>query len=113
MFFYLDKIQSIIYHLKPASKSHRNNLILFVLLTNENILRMESFFFTAIKDGVDIKGYTSRSLLDKFEWEKYGFYYIEFNVRNKPRYPKASVQYYKEIITANGFPNSQEVRWYP
>ncbi|XP_021027479.1 lactase-like protein [Mus caroli] len=68
----------------------------------------------AIKDGVDIKGYTSWSLLDKFEWEKgyadkYGFYYVEFNVRNKPRYPKASVQYYKEIITASGFPNPQEV----
>lgn len=63
---------------------------------------MEPFVFTAIKDGVDIKGYTSWSLLDKFEWEKgyadkYGFYYVEFNVRNKPRYPKASVQYYKEI----------------
>ncbi|KAK7809017.1 hypothetical protein U0070_001274 [Myodes glareolus] len=72
------------------------------------------YVFTAIKDGVNIKGYTSWSLLDKFEWEKgyadrYGFYYVEFNVRNKPRYPKASVQYYKEIITANGFPNSQEV----
>ncbi|XP_040595496.1 lactase-like protein isoform X6 [Mesocricetus auratus] len=68
----------------------------------------------AIKDGVNIKGYTSWSLLDKFEWEKgyadrYGFYYVEFNVRNKPRYPKASVQYYKEIITANGFPNPREV----
>nr|XP_042137036.1 lactase-like protein isoform X3 [Peromyscus maniculatus bairdii] len=68
----------------------------------------------AINDGVNIKGYTSWSLLDKFEWEKgyadrYGFYYVEFNVRNKPRYPKASVQYYKEIITANGFPNPREV----
>ncbi|KAG3262125.1 lactase like, transcript variant X3 [Ictidomys tridecemlineatus] len=68
----------------------------------------------AIKDGANIKGYTSWSLLDKFEWEKgytdrYGFYYVEFNVRNKPRYPKASVQYYKKIITANGFPNPREV----
>uniref|UniRef100_A0A8C5NYW9 Lactase-like n=1 Tax=Jaculus jaculus TaxID=51337 RepID=A0A8C5NYW9_JACJA len=68
----------------------------------------------AIKDGANIKGYTSWSLLDQFEWEKgyadrYGFYYVEFNVRNKPRYPKASVQYYKEIIKANGFPNPREV----
>ncbi|XP_034516678.1 lactase-like protein isoform X4 [Ailuropoda melanoleuca] len=72
----------------------------------------------AIKDGANIKGYTSWSLLDKFEWEKgysdrYGFYYVVFNNRNKPRYPKASVQYYKKIITANGFPNSREVEsWY-
>ncbi|XP_060240914.1 lactase-like protein isoform X2 [Meriones unguiculatus] len=68
----------------------------------------------AIKDGVNIRGYTSWSLLDKFEWEKgyadrYGFYYVDFSVRHKPRYPKASVQYYKEIITANGFPNPREV----
>ncbi|XP_036095362.1 lactase-like protein isoform X3 [Rousettus aegyptiacus] len=72
----------------------------------------------AIKDGANIKGYTSWSLLDKFEWEKgysdrYGFYYVEFNNRNKPRYPKASVQYYKKIITANGFPSPREVEsWY-
>lgn len=75
---------------------------------------MEQNVFAAIKDGVNIKGYTSWSLLDKFEWEKgysdrYGFYYVEFNNRNKPRYPKASVQYYKKIITANGFPNRREV----
>ncbi|XP_058150364.1 lactase-like protein [Dasypus novemcinctus] len=68
----------------------------------------------AIKDGANIKGYTSWSLLDKFEWEKgysdrYGFYYVEFTNRNKPRYPKASAEYYKKIITANGFPNRREV----
>ncbi|XP_012865487.1 PREDICTED: lactase-like protein [Dipodomys ordii] len=68
----------------------------------------------AIKDGVNIKGYISWSLLDEFEWERgyadrYGFYYVEFNIRNKPRYPKASVQYYKKIIMANGFPNPREV----
>ncbi|KAK1339165.1 hypothetical protein QTO34_019840 [Cnephaeus nilssonii] len=72
----------------------------------------------AIKDGANIKGYTSWSLLDQFEWEKgysnrYGFYYVDFNNRNKPRYPKASVQYYKKIVTANGFPNRREVEsWY-
>uniref|UniRef100_A0A8C6QYZ6 Lactase-like n=1 Tax=Nannospalax galili TaxID=1026970 RepID=A0A8C6QYZ6_NANGA len=72
----------------------------------------------AIKDGVNIKGYNSWSLLDKFEWEKgyadrYGFYYVEFNVRNKPRYPKASIQYYRKITTVNGFPNPYKVeRWH-
>ncbi|KAB1277499.1 Lactase-like protein [Camelus dromedarius] len=67
----------------------------------------------AIKDGANIKGYTSWSLLDKFEWERgysdrYGFYYVDFNKRNKPRYPKASVEYYKKLIAANGFPNPRE-----
>lgn len=75
---------------------------------------MEENVFAAIKDGANIRGYTSWSLLDKFEWDKgytdrYGFYYAEFNSRNKPRYPKASVQYYKKIIIANGFPNAREV----
>ncbi|KAL2093265.1 hypothetical protein ACEWY4_010577 [Coilia grayii] len=68
----------------------------------------------AIKDGVDIRGYTAWSLLDKFEWdegysERFGLYYVDFKNKNKPRFPKASVQFYKRVITANGFPNQREV----
>uniref|UniRef100_A0A8B9QHP5 Lactase like n=1 Tax=Apteryx owenii TaxID=8824 RepID=A0A8B9QHP5_APTOW len=68
----------------------------------------------AINDGVNVKGYTAWSLLDKFEWnkgfsERFGFYHIDFKNKNKPRYPKASVEYYKKIISANGFPNPREV----
>ncbi|XP_040825502.1 lactase-like protein [Ochotona curzoniae] len=72
----------------------------------------------AIKDGANIKGYTSWSLLDKFEWEKgysdrYGLYHVKFIDRNKPRYPKASMRYYKKIIAANGFPSPRHVaRWH-
>ncbi|KAM9223817.1 lactase-like protein [Leptosomus discolor] len=67
----------------------------------------------ALNDGVNVKGYTAWSLLDQFEWnkgfsERFGFYHIDFKNKNKPRYPKASVDYYKKIISANGFPNPRE-----
>ncbi|NXQ59867.1 LCTL protein, partial [Anthoscopus minutus] len=68
----------------------------------------------ALNDGVNVKAYTAWSLLDKFEWnkgfsERFGLYHIDFKNKNKPRYPKASVDYYKKIISANGFPNPREV----
>uniref|UniRef100_A0A493TY19 Lactase n=1 Tax=Anas platyrhynchos platyrhynchos TaxID=8840 RepID=A0A493TY19_ANAPP len=59
-----------------------------------------------LNDGVNVRGYTAWSLLDKFEWnkgfsERFGFYHVDFKNKDKPRYPKASVDYYKNIISAN------------
>ncbi|XP_054985597.1 lactase-like protein [Sorex araneus] len=68
----------------------------------------------ARKDGVSVEGYTAWPLLDTWEWgeglsERYGFFYVDLNDRNTPRYPRASVEFYRRIMAASGFPSPREV----
>ena len=74
---------------------------------------------TAIKlDGVRVFGYTAWSLVDGYEWNygygiRRGLFYIDFNQPNLTRIPKTTAQYYRHVVSDNGFPSdetSTEVR---
>lgn len=57
---------------------------------------------TAIKDGVNVKGYFAWSLLDNFEWglgytSRFGIYFIDYNDGLK-RYPKMSAVWFKNFL---------------
>jgi beta-glucosidase len=60
---------------------------------------------SAIKSGVNLKGYYVWSLIDNFEWsEGYTprFGLVRVNYDNQARIPKASFYWYKEVIARNG-----------
>ena len=59
-------------------------------------------------DGCNVKGYTSWSLVDNFEWargysEKFGLHWVDFDDPDRPRVPKASARWYTSLIKDNGF----------
>ncbi len=58
----------------------------------------------AIKDGADLAGYFVWSLLDNFEWawgyqKRFGIVFVDFGTQR--RIPKASAQFYSEVVRAN------------
>jgi beta-glucosidase len=59
----------------------------------------------AIDRGVDLRGYFAWSLLDNFEWSsgyamRFGLVHVDFETQR--RTPKASAEYYQEVIRTNG-----------
>ncbi|XP_069577432.1 beta-klotho [Brachyistius frenatus] len=88
------------------------------------IYLMKSFInqvLQAIKfDGVQVFGYSAWSLVDGFEWNygytvRRGLFYIDFSQPNRTRTPKTTAQYYKRVVSDNGFPSdktSREVKGY-
>ncbi|KAJ3702795.1 hypothetical protein LUZ61_006500 [Rhynchospora tenuis] len=56
------------------------------------------------EDGCDVRGYFAWSLLDNWEWaagytSRFGLYFVDYN-DNLKRYPKNSVQWFKNLLTS-------------
>ncbi|XP_063417586.1 lactase-like protein [Mytilus trossulus] len=59
-------------------------------------------------DGINIKGYTAWSLMDNFEWmrgysERFGLHFVNFSDPSRPRVPKASARFFRDLIINHGF----------
>ncbi|TKR87929.1 hypothetical protein L596_012255 [Steinernema carpocapsae] len=59
------------------------------------------------EDGCDVRGYVLWSFLDNFEWafgyhDRFGLFHVEFKSPERTRTAKASVEWYKRVIAANG-----------
>lgn len=62
------------------------------------------------EDGCDIRGYFIWSLLDNWEWNsgyrvRFGLYYVDYK-NNLTRIPKASVQWFKQVLDENRYETS-------
>ena len=103
---YLDDSMRIYYY-----KYNINNVLKGMenAYINENVTKYSYFYtITAIKDGVNVQGYTAWSLMDNFEWgrgysERFGLHYIDFNDPDRPRVPKDSAKYYASLVRKNEF----------
>jgi beta-glucosidase len=66
----------------------------------------------AVEQGAKLRGYFQWSLLDNFEWalgysRRFGLVYVEYGTQR--RVPKASYDWYREVIAAGGLPRTGAV----
>ncbi|XP_036110707.1 lactase-phlorizin hydrolase [Molossus molossus] len=64
-------------------------------------------------DGVDLRGYAARSLMDGFEWlhgyaVRFGLYHVDFSHKDRPRTARASARHYAAVAASNGMPRGPE-----
>ncbi|XP_027839752.2 myrosinase 1-like isoform X2 [Aphis gossypii] len=62
------------------------------------------------EDGCNVIGYEVWSFLDSLEWffgyrEKFGIYKVDFNDKNRTRYPKKSLQFFKQLFQTKILPD--------
>ncbi|KAK7499144.1 hypothetical protein BaRGS_00009691 [Batillaria attramentaria] len=86
--------------------------IIFLKEYTNNVLK-------AINDGCNVKGYFIWTLLDTFEWSagyslKFGLFYVDMGRDDRPRFPRASADFYSLLIKERGFtPAVMDFRAYP
>nr|BAM18283.1 glycoside hydrolases [Papilio xuthus] len=67
------------------------------------------------EDGVKVLGYTAWTLMDNFEWragfsERFGLYYVDITDPARPRTPKLSVEYFKQLIANRELPQDDRFK---
>ncbi|XP_021965239.1 myrosinase 1 [Folsomia candida] len=61
------------------------------------------------EDGCNVQSYTAWSLMDNFEWargysERFGVHWVNFTDPARPRIPKKSAAFLKQLFADNGYP---------
>ena len=73
------------------------------------MLVIDWFVLAIHLDGCNVTGYSTWSMMDTFEWtagytDKFGLYHVDFDDDSRPRVPKESAMWYRDLILNNGWP---------